>query len=116
MGSRETGQSQRGHLRLGITMDEPQKSIKNRSLELKWAREQVRILKQKQVDAFRQRWMTSKEVMMVLGISRRTLQKLRDKGALPFVRLFGKFFYKVKDVYVMLESRYNKPKKTRKNE
>lgn len=97
-------------------MEEPPKSIKNRSLELKWAREQVQILKRKQVDAFRQKWLTGKEVMMVLGVSRRTLQKLRDKGALPFVRLFGKFFYKVKDVYAMLESRYQKPKRQKKNE
>lgn len=97
-------------------MEEPPKSIKNRSLELKWAREQVRILKEKKVSAFREKWMTGKEVMMVLGISRRTLQKLRDKGVLPFVRLFGKFYYKVKDVYAMLESRYQKQKKTKNNE
>lgn len=97
-------------------MDDPKKSIKNRSLELKWAREQVRILKEKKVSEFREKWMTGKEVMMVLGISRRTLQKLRDRGALPFVRLFGKLFYKVKDVYAMLESRYQKRKKTYNNE
>lgn len=97
-------------------MEEPPKSIKTRSLELKAAREQIKSLKKRQVLSFREKWFDGQDVMMALRISRRTLQKLRDKGLLPFVRLFGKFYYKVKDVYTMLESRYQEQKKQKKDE
>lgn len=97
-------------------MDDQQPSIKNRSLELKWAREQLKILKKKQVLSFREKWFDNQDVMMALRISRRTLQKLRDLGILPFARLEGKLFYKRGDLNSMLESRYSKQKKNNKHD
>lgn len=90
--------------------------FKNRSLELKWAREQLKILKKKQVLSFKEKWFDSSDVLMALRISRRTLQKLRDRGILPFVRLYGKLFYKAKDLDSILNSRYSKQKKSNSNE
>jgi len=97
-------------------MDDHPQSIKNRSLELKWAREQIKSLKRKQVQAFRAKWFDGQDALAALSISRRTLQKLRDEGILPFIRLQGKLFYKVKDLNSLLESRRSKHKKTKNNE
>ena len=97
-------------------MDDPTPSIRNRSLELKWAREQLKILKKKQVLSFKEKWFDSADVLMALRISRRTLQKLRDQGILPFARLYGKLFYKAKDLDSILNSRYTKQKKSTTHE
>lgn len=97
-------------------MDDQPKSMKNRSLELKWAREQLKSLRKKQVQSFRDKWFDGPDVLMALRISRRTLQKLRDRGILPFIRLQGKLFYKVKDLNSLLESKYAKQKKKKKND
>jgi hypothetical protein len=97
-------------------MDDPPKSFKNRSLELKWAREQIKSLSKKEVRSFREKWLDTSDVLMALRISRRTLQKLRTQGLLPFVRLAGKLFYKGKDLDTLLTSRYRKSKKTKNNE
>lgn len=97
-------------------MDDQSPSIKNRSLELKWAREQLKILKKKQVLSFKEKWFDTSDVLMALRISRGTLQKLRNQGILPFVRLYGKLFYKAKDLDALLNSRYKKQQKSSKDE
>jgi len=97
-------------------MDDHNPSFKNHSLELKWAREQLKILKKKQVQSFREKWFDNQDVLMALRISRRTLQTLRDMGILPFARLQGKLFYKIKDLHSLLESRYAKHPKNKKHD
>lgn len=83
---------------------------------MKWARVQLKILKKKQVLSFKEKWFDSSDVIMALRISRRTLQKLRDRGILPFVRLYGKLFYKAKDLDTLLNSRYTKQNKETRHE
>ena len=56
-------------------------------------------------------WMDGQEVMLLLKISKRTLQSMRDNGTLPFSRINGKFYYKTVDIQLMLESNYSSSKK-----
>ena len=56
-------------------------------------------------------WMDGQEVMLLLKISKRTLQSMRDNGTLPFSRINGKFYYKAEDIQIMLESNYSSSKK-----
>jgi hypothetical protein len=56
-------------------------------------------------------WMDGQEVMLLLKISKRTLQSMRDNGTLPFSRINGKFYYKIVDIQLMLESNYSSSKK-----
>lgn len=67
----------------------------------------VEIAKQKpdQTD-IAESWIDGQDVMQALHISKRTLQTLRDTGALPFSRINGKFYYKVSDIENMLETNY----------
>jgi len=44
----------------------------------------------------------NQQVCMLLSISKRTLQNLRDSGVLPFTKMGGKVFYKPEDVEKML--------------
>jgi hypothetical protein len=55
-------------------------------------------------------WMDGQEVMLLLKISKRTLQSMRDNGTLPFSRINGKFYYKTVDIQLMLESNYSSSK------
>ena len=57
-------------------------------------------------------WMDGQEVMLLLKISKRTLQSMRDNRTLPFSRINGKFYYKTVDIQLMLESNYSSSKKT----
>lgn len=92
-------------------MEDPPKQSKIKSLELKRARDQIRILSKNHIRSFREKWFDTQDVLIALRISRRTLQKLRTQGLLPFVRLLGKLFYNAKDVNALLENRYHKQKK-----
>jgi len=56
-------------------------------------------------------WMDGQEVMLLLKISKRTLQSMRDNRTLPFSRINGKFYYKTVDIQLMLESNYSSSKK-----
>ncbi|MBG0858601.1 MAG: helix-turn-helix domain-containing protein [Bacteroidales bacterium] len=53
-------------------------------------------------------WISKEEAMALLDCSERTLQNLRDCGALPYTRPFGgsKFLYKIGDINNLLESKY----------
>ncbi|SFU75626.1 Helix-turn-helix domain-containing protein [Pustulibacterium marinum] len=49
------------------------------------------------------RWMKSKEVRDLLGISPGTLQNLRVNGTLPFSKVGGVLYYQYQDVMQVLE-------------
>jgi len=57
-------------------------------------------------ELLRERWLDGQDAMLVLKISPRTLQTLRDTGMLPYSRIQNKFFYKVSDINALLESNY----------
>ncbi|MFT5779786.1 MAG: hypothetical protein ACI837_002745 [Crocinitomicaceae bacterium] len=52
-------------------------------------------------------WMTPIEVGHALGMSAKTLQRLRNCGALPFSRIHGKLYFKRTDVEQLLENNYH---------
>ena len=59
-------------------------------------------------------WIDSQRVMIVLKIKKRALQKLRDKGLLPFSAINGKLYYKTTDLEKMLKANYRKRRRGKK--
>jgi hypothetical protein len=53
-------------------------------------------------------WLDSQDVLLLLHISKRSLQKLRDNRTLSFSRINGKFYYKVADIQELLERNYTR--------
>lgn len=49
-------------------------------------------------------WLSSKEVCLMLGISKRSLQTYRDQGIMPYQKINGKFLYDKKVVSKLLEA------------
>lgn len=49
------------------------------------------------------RWLKSKEIQQLLGISPGTLQTLRNRAMIPFTRLGGVIFYNLEEVKKVLE-------------
>ncbi len=57
-------------------------------------------------------WMDNQDVLLLLGISLRTLQSYRDRGVLPYSQIGHKCYYKLSDVQLLLEkSKIDKPLK-----
>lgn len=79
--------------------------------EIKEIKAQALVIKQTKADKFKQTWFDGQDVMLALKISKRTLQKLRDNGTLPYSRINGKFYYKVTDLDKLLESNYSQTSK-----
>jgi len=50
------------------------------------------------------KWLKSREVRKMLGISPGTLQNMRINGTLPFTRMGGILFYDSNDIQKILES------------
>ena len=53
-------------------------------------------------------WMDIQEACFLLRISKRTLQKYRDEGVLPFSQVNGKIYFKATDIQKHLENNYKK--------
>lgn len=51
------------------------------------------------------KWMKSKEVRALLGISSGTLQTLRKNRTLPFTKIDGVMFYDAEDINRMIQKR-----------
>ena len=47
---------------------------------------------------------TNEQLVELLGISKSTLQKIRDEGYLSYSRIKGKFFYRQSDLNQMLNN------------
>lgn len=50
----------------------------------------------------------NQDLCQLLHISKRTLQRYRDTGELPFQRLHGKLYYKGSDVQKFIVNNFNK--------
>ena len=48
------------------------------------------------------RWMKTKEVRKLLGISQGTLQSIRVNGSLPYTKIGGVYYYDFEDIQTML--------------
>ena len=56
-----------------------------------------------------ERYLTDKEVIALLKVSRRTLQEYRNNRVLPFILLGGKVLYPESGLRELLETNYRKP-------
>jgi hypothetical protein len=56
----------------------------------------------------RSEWMNTVEASHALGISAKSLQRLRNCGSLPYSRVHGKVYYKKSDLEQLLERNYRK--------
>lgn len=75
--------------------------------DVKEVKAYLQSLKQTRAEKFKESWIDGQDVMLVLKISKRTLQSLRDNGTLPFSRIKGKFYYRVSDLDALLENNYS---------
>ncbi len=53
------------------------------------------------------KWLDSQDVILMLHISKRKLQYLRNKNTLPYSRINNKFYYKASDIDEFLIGKYN---------
>ncbi|MCF8409075.1 MAG: helix-turn-helix domain-containing protein [Crocinitomicaceae bacterium] len=49
------------------------------------------------------KWLDNTDVKEMLHISTRTLQRLRVSGMLKYSKIKGKIYYRLTDIYLMLE-------------
>ena len=50
------------------------------------------------------KWLQSRDVKKLLGISHGTLQNMRINGSLPYTKVGGVIFYDIDDINKMIES------------
>ena len=60
-----------------------------------------------------ERYLTDKEVSILLRLSRRTLQDYRNEGIISYYQLGGKILYRESDIEEMLQENYKQAYKTR---
>ena len=48
-------------------------------------------------------WLTNREAMAFLGLSKTSLQRYRSSGRLPFSKIEGSIFYRYADLVAVLE-------------
>jgi hypothetical protein len=77
------------------------------SEDIKQLKADIRKLDASAISDFKDKWIDGQDVLFALNISKRTLQKLRDTGKLPFSRINGKFYYKLSDIEKLLQSNYS---------
>ena len=56
----------------------------------------------------------NQDLCMLLNVSKRTLQRYRATGELPFHTLYHKTFYKESDVHTFIRENFNKKRNGRK--
>lgn len=57
-------------------------------------------------------WLDNQEVCLLLKISPRTLQNLRDNGSIPYTRIERKIFYNKREIWNFIEKRNIQSKKS----
>lgn len=81
---------------------------KKQRKELEWLKDELLEalfgLIKRHVAPSEQKWLRTREVCEVLGISAGSLQKLRNKGVLPYTKVEGVLFYQYSDIQRMLLS------------
>ncbi|MCM4168398.1 hypothetical protein KCTC52924_01970 [Arenibacter antarcticus] len=72
------------------------------------------LLNENQTKMMKKEWLRSTQVMDMLQISMTTLQGLRVKGTLPFIKIGGLIFYEAGEIEkVLMENTVNPLKKKR---
>ena len=74
--------------------------------EMKVIKKEIHQSNLTRLEAVKESWIDSQDVMQLLHISPRTLHRMRECGTLPFSKVSGKVFYKLTDVEALLERNY----------
>lgn len=74
--------------------------------EMRILKKDVKYVKTSRLEEFKENWIDGQEVMQILHMSPRTLQRMRDCDTMPYSRINGKFYYKLSDVENILEKNY----------
>lgn len=56
----------------------------------------------------RSEWLNTVEACHALGISEKSLHRIRNCGSLPYSRIHGKIYFKKSDIEQLLERNYHK--------
>jgi len=64
--------------------------------------------KEKNTNPLNDTWLDIQEVCILLKLSKRTLQKYRDSGILPYSQISGKIYFKASDIEEHLEHHYTR--------
>ena len=65
--------------------------------------QRVDVLCRRHMDCGTKKWLDSQEVCILLNVSKRTLQSLRDSGKLGYSMIGHKIFYRPSDVQSMID-------------
>lgn len=76
------------------------------SQDIKVLKAYMEYYRKSRMQQFKESWVTGKDIMDMLGISKRKLQSSRDNKTLPFAKLDGKFYYKMSDLEKLLDKHY----------
>ena len=63
-----------------------------------------------------ERLLDNQDLCQLLHVSKRTLQRYRDSGELPFQMLYHKTYYKESDVMAFIRINFDKERKNKNNE
>jgi hypothetical protein len=88
-------------------MEEIKEALSSISVDIKDIKAQLNILVQTQPVNTPVKWLDSQDVIMMLHISKRKLQYLRNKNTIPYSRINNKFYYKASDIDEFLKEKYN---------
>lgn len=55
-----------------------------------------------------EKWLDNQDVMLLLKVSKRTLQSYRDENKIPFSQIGNKIYYKALDIEKFLKKNYRK--------
>lgn len=55
-----------------------------------------------------EKWLDNQDVIMLLKISKRTLQSYRDQNVIPYSQFGSKIYYKATDIEKFLKKNYRK--------
>ena len=55
-----------------------------------------------------ERWLDNQDILLLLKISKRTLQSYRDEREIPYTQIGAKIYYKASDVEKFLKKNYRK--------
>lgn len=74
------------------------------------------ILEQKKLQSIDgEELMDNQDLLQMLKISSRSLQRYRSSGRLPYYSISGKIYYKLSDVHQFIRESFNKPKERTKD-
>ena len=84
-----------------VTSQEDLQRIVDASVEAATSRLLARLPRE---ESRQKAWLTNREAMAYLGLSKTTLQRYRTSGSLPYAKIGGNIFYRYEDLAAVLEA------------